>query len=371
MELPANIPVCLPLLPGTEALMPYLRRADAARRYTNHGPLSEELGSRLAGHFGIADNQLVLASSGTAAITGALLATAGRARPDKPLCICPAYSFVATAVAAASCGFMPFFADIDAASLAMQPQRLQALPELQQAGAVIAVGAYGQPPDIAAWDRFHRDTGIPVIIDAAACFDALGGFALDGLNIPLAVSFHATKTFSCGEGGAILCADPAVAMRAGRALNFGFFGSRESIGPSINGKLSEYHAAVGLADLDGWLAKRQGFITAAKAYRSAADDAGLGQRIVADTIHANPYALFLATDAEHAARVEEALQAGVADTRKWYGTGLHHQPEFVTCPRGRLDITDDIALRLIGLPMSCDLAPGDIRRIVRTIAAVT
>ena len=158
---------------------------------------------------------------------------------------------------------------------------------------------------------------------------------------------------------------------AGRALNFGFFGSRESIGPSINGKLSEYHAAVGLADLDGWPEKRQGFIAAAEAYRAEAKAARLGQRIIAETANANPYALFLADDAAFARRAEAALQAGVADTRKWYGTGLHQQPEFATCPRGALDVTDDIAPRLIGLPLSCDLTRGEIRRIVTTIAAAT
>lgn len=369
MMLHTNIAVCRPLLPSAEALIPYLRRVDAERRYTNHGPLSEELRQRLATHFKLAGNQLVLASNGTLAIIGALLAAAGRAKPGKSLCICPAYSFAATAVAAANCGYVPFFADIEAEHFAMRPQDVMALPELQQAGAIIAVGSYGQPPDIAAWDRFHHATGIPVIIDAAACFDALGGTAIDRLSVPITVSFHATKTFSTGEGGAVLCADPDMSMRVERALNFGFFDSRESIGPSINGKLSEYHAAVGLADLDGWQDKRQGFIAAAQYYQAEAKAAGLGQRIIADVAHANPYALFMADDGKQAKHAETVLNAGVADTRQWYGAGIHRQPEFASCPHGSLAVTDEIASRLVGLPLSCDLSQSEIAAIVRALAA--
>lgn len=369
MTAQSNIAVCRPLLPRAEALMPYLRRVDAERRYSNHGPLSEELGQRLALHFKLPESQLVLASNGTLAIVGALLATAGRAKPAKPLCICPAYSFVATAVAAANCGFTPFFADIDATRIAMRPSDVLALPELQQAGAVIAVGTYGQTPDAVAWNRFHRDTGIPVILDAAACFDTLGEISMDRLSIPIAVSFHATKTFSTGEGGAILCADPDMSMRVSRALNFGFFDSRDSIGPSINGKLSEYHAAVGLAGLDGWPGKRQGFIAAAQYYQSEAEASGLGRRIVTDMGHANPYALFMADTGPQARHVETILNAGVADTRRWYGSGLHRQPEFANCPHGPLPVTGDVARRLIGLPLSCDLGRAEIASIVKAVAA--
>lgn len=200
-----------------------------------------------------------LASSGTAAITGLLLATAGRAGAARPLCVCPSYTFVATAVAAQSCGFTPFFADIDRQTLALSPEDVAALPEIGRVGAVVVVAPFGMMVDLAPWHDFSARTRIPVIVDAAACFDTVRPDAIRKSAVPVAVSLHATKTFSSAEGGLILCSDTDVVQRANKALNFGFEIARISEGPSLNGKMSEYHAMVGLADLEGWPEKRARF----------------------------------------------------------------------------------------------------------------
>src|ERR1019366_10315163 len=71
-------------------------------------------------------------------------------------------------------------------------------------------------------------------------------------NIPVALSLHATKCFATGEGGAVVSHNTDLVARASQTLNFGSSGSRDSRTPSTNGKMSEYHAAVGLAELDGW-----------------------------------------------------------------------------------------------------------------------
>jgi dTDP-4-amino-4,6-dideoxygalactose transaminase len=364
------IPVCRPLLPPADDLLPYLRRIDRARYYTNHGQLHEELGERLALRFGSNGAGVALASSGTAALAGAVLGLAGRARAARPLCICPAYSFAATAVAAIICGYEPFFADIGAESWAMMPDDVARLPQLREAGVVIAVAPYGRQPDVAAWETFSASCGVPVVIDAAACFDVPGHGGFGCAQVPVVISLHATKTLSTAEGGVVLARDAALLERVRSALNFGFHNSRESIGPSINGKLSEYHAAIGLADLDRWAGKRAGFLRAAADYQAAAKDHGIAPRIFADDRHANPYALFLARDADHGTQVERQLHQSGIDTRKWYGHGLHRQPEFDAFGHTALPVTDDLAARLIGLPLAVDLDPSDIRRIVSAIASV-
>src|SRR6478736_4882509 len=80
-------PVCRPSLPPAVKILPYLSRVDEARHYTNHGQLSEELTGRLCSSVGIERERGVLAASGTAGLTGAILAAAGRAAPSRPLCI--------------------------------------------------------------------------------------------------------------------------------------------------------------------------------------------------------------------------------------------------------------------------------------------
>jgi dTDP-4-amino-4,6-dideoxygalactose transaminase len=207
------------------------------------------------------------------------------------------------------------------------------------------------------------------VVDAAASFDTIDAGAICAGALPVAVSLHATKTFSTAKGGLILGGDGDFVQRAIRALNFGFYHSRSSTGPSINGKLSEYHAAIGLAELDGWREKRNGFRASARHYAAAAAAHGLESRFVADVEKANPYALFLAEDRTQAAAIIEALRRERVETRFWYDHGLHRQPAFADCAAERLAATDDIAPRLIGLPFAVDLLPDVINHIMATIAA--
>src|SRR5438445_9304826 len=106
-----------PLLPSAERLRPYLERIDASRIYSNFGPLVLELESRLAQRLSLPAGGVTSAANGTAALSAAILATAGRATVARPLALMPSFTFVATAVAAEQCGFRPYLLDIDPENL--------------------------------------------------------------------------------------------------------------------------------------------------------------------------------------------------------------------------------------------------------------
>jgi dTDP-4-amino-4,6-dideoxygalactose transaminase len=95
-EVAESIPVLRPRLPSTDRLVAYLRRIDASRLYTNHGPLSTELENRLAHHPMLPPLGVTCASSGTAALTGAILAAAGHAAEPGTLALLPAFTFLIT-----------------------------------------------------------------------------------------------------------------------------------------------------------------------------------------------------------------------------------------------------------------------------------
>lgn len=65
------------------------------------------------------------------------------------------------------------------------------------------------------------------------------------------LSFHATKTFTTFEGGAIVCPDEETRQRINHLKNFGFVDETVVVAPGINGKLSEFNAALGLLQLEG------------------------------------------------------------------------------------------------------------------------
>ena len=236
---------------------------------------------------------------------------------------------------------------------------------LPRAGVVVPVAAYGRPPRQAAWQHFRDLTGIAVVIDAAAAFEAViaDPNATIG-SVPLALSFQATKTFSSGEGGAVLWSDIDGLARVVGSLNFGFRRSRLSESSGTNGKMSEYHAAVGLAALDEWEAKAAANRIVAEAYRRAATAAGIADQIVVAPDIASNYALFVAASPRQASEVIGALTSERIEHRLWYGLGLHKQPYFAATPADALPVTDGLAPRHVALPCFEELAVAAIDRII-------
>jgi dTDP-4-amino-4,6-dideoxygalactose transaminase len=360
-----RIQVLRPLLPDAGRLLSYLRRIDANRTYTNWGPLTSELEARLSAHFGLAPGCVTSAVSGTGALTGAILATAGRATAHRPVAIVPAFTFVATALAAEHCGFRPYFVDVDDEGWCLQAHLLERHPLLDQVGLVMPVAPFGRPASQAHWVEFHRRTGIAVVIDGGAGFEMISSDPAQFLGeIPVALSFHATKSFATGEGGCVITTDSELSVSVNRALNFGFFESRDCCAASTNGKMSEYHAAVGLAELDGWPAKLAALRKVADAYRRQFTAAGLSDRLLVAPDVAGCYALFRCADAAEAAALLRRFTASNIETRFWYGHGLHKQPYYTDAARDDLPVTDRIAPSAIGLPIAVDLPDASIERVV-------
>jgi dTDP-4-amino-4,6-dideoxygalactose transaminase len=366
-----TIPVFRARLPLARELVPYLERIDANRWYSNHGELVLELEGRLAEMTAPAEARWVTASSGTAALEAAILATAGRATPARPLALVPAYTFVATAMAVERCGYVPQFVDVNDATWCLDADELAHHPLLARAGVVVPVMAYGRGTPQHAWRRFHERTGTPVVIDGAAAFESLvdDPCGIAG-TIPVTLSFHATKPFSTGEGGAVVWSDSLGCARVARALNFGFLGARVSQAPGLNGKMSEYHAAVGLASLAGIPRRRVAVAETAHAYRDAFGARDLEERLALWPEISSSYALFAAESEREAQRAVTALTNAGIEHRLWYGRGIHREPSLARYPADALPNAERLAASLVGIPFSTDLTAAAIERIATTLARV-
>ena len=356
-----NIPVARPRLPPASAILPYLRRIDRAAWYSNHGPLAQELQQRLAEHWGLERGEVVLLSNATNALTLALMASG--AAPGAR-CLMPSWTFAASAGAVLQAGLTPYFMDVGADTWALDPAAVQARAVREGVGAILPVSPFGAPLNLAAWDAVQRSTGIPVVIDGAAAFDTLrvGGPMRLG-SCPVAVSMHATKVFGVGEGGALLCRDPAVVDRVRRLTQFGFLGTREAVLPGTNAKLSEYAAAVGLAGLDSWPETRIRWLAATARYRQALPSRcrpspGFGEGWVSSTLNV----LF---PTELAA---ETLRYRGIETLRWWGSGCHAQAAYAGYPSDDLPVTAELAKRVTGVPFSQDLPQRQVEFVCRAIA---
>ena len=358
-----DIPILKPRLPSAEALAAYLRRIDQARLYSNFGPLVRELEQRLAARVGLPPSGVVSATNATLALTAALLAQSPRAGS---LCLIPAWTFVASPLAAICAGLVPFFVDVGAEDWLMQPSVAAkiATSKSDEVGAVMPVAAFGQPVDVAAWDDFRSQTGLAVVIDSAAGFDAMGVG-----DVPNVVSLHATKALGAGEGGFVASRDADLLRRIQTYLGFGFYGTREAQVPGFNGKMSEYHAAVALAALDEWDAARKSLVARAQAYSRAFHGSnvvrlqpGFGERWVANTC-------VVKLPDGTGDRLAMHLTMRSIDTRHWWGRGAHAHPATRDLPKGSLDVTTSLAELTLGLPFYVDMPLEQIDRVTTEVLA--
>ncbi len=359
-KVPEPLPVMRPRLPSAAEIFPYLQTIDEARWYSNHGPLVTRLEQQLARHLGMTAGGVVTTASATAGLTAALLA---RRAPAGSFCLMPSWTFAATAHAARAAGLIPWFHDVLRSTWALDPGAVCETSKrlAGKVGAVIAVSPFGAPLDIGPWRDLEEQTGIPVVMDAAAGFDT----AVAG-TIPQVVSLHATKILGAGEGGFVSTADPELRLRLVACCNFGFLDTRSAMLPALNAKMSEYHAAVALAALDAWQATRAVHARIAGWYRKALAQCevvglqpGYGSGWATGTTSA-----ILPHPAEAVAR--HLRRAGI-DTRAWWGRGCHSQPAFADCPRGPLPVTEGLGASVLGLPHFPDIRERDVNRVAEAL----
>jgi dTDP-4-amino-4,6-dideoxygalactose transaminase len=245
--------VTRPYLPPLEEIIPYLEQIWANRQLTNAGPFHQQLEQALCDYLGV--KHISLFANGTLALVTALQAL----RITGEVITTP-YSFVATAHSLLWNGIKPVFVDIDPESLNLNPSKIEAAIT-PQTTAILPVHVYGRPCDTKRIQTIADTYGLKVIYDAAHAFavEDEGGSVLRHGDLSI-LSFHATKVFTTFEGGAIVCPDEKTKKRIDYLKNFGFADEVTVVAPGINGKMNEFQAAVGLAQLkhiDNALAERE------------------------------------------------------------------------------------------------------------------
>lgn len=355
------LPVLRPRMPRADALLPYLQRIDDRRAYSNFGPLVTELEARLAHRLGVDPDCVVTVANGTAGLTLALQSVV---EAPKGYCLIPSWTFVATAHAVAAAGLTPFLVDVDEGSWALTPDIARdALARIDgPVAAVMPVAPFGAPMDTDAWDHFTAQTGVPVVIDAAAGHDTVRA----GTSLAV-VSLHATKILGAGEGGYVVGRQPDAIVRIKQRSNFGFYGSRDAQIIGTNAKMSEYHAAVGLAAMDAYASDLAGFRAVAAAYRERLTrqqrvgfQAGFGSEWCGSVCVAR----FFGADQR---RIMSRLETVGISSRAWWGTGVHAQTAFAGLPRLPLPVTEMLAQETLGLPYFVDMTDTDVERVCRII----
>ena len=360
--------VTQPYLPPLEEFLPQLREIWDSRVLTNGGPFHVRLEAALAEYLGVPS--IALFTNATIALVTALQAL----RVTGEVITTP-YSFVATAHSLLWNGIKPVFVDVDSRNLNLDPAKIEAAIT-PQTTAIMPVHCYGHPCDVDAIQKIADTYNLKVIYDAAHAFgvECHCGSVLKHGDLSV-LSFHATKVFNTFEGGAIICPDAKTKARIDQLKNFGHAGEVNVVAPGINGKMSEFNAALGLLQLehiDQVLERRR---VVDMAYRERLRGVkGIHCLEDAGETRAN-YAYFPILVRPDYPLSRDQLNQRLRDhdifPRRYFYPLISEFPMYRGLPsahRDNLPVASAAALQVLCLPMYPDLPMTSLEEIVRIIA---
>lgn len=236
------IPITKPFLPPLTEYQKYLEGIWNRQWLTNMGPLASDLEMKLKSYLAV--KHLLFVTNGTVALQMAI-----KALDLKGEIITTPFSFVATTSSIVWEGCFPVFVDIDKDSLNIDPTKIEAAIT-EKTTAILATHVYGNPCDVLAIEKIANKHNLKVIYDGAHAFGVkvYGRSIFEYGDISIC-SLHATKLYHSGEGGLVITKDSILLKKLASMRNFGFAGTEAFNELGLNGKNSEFHAAMGLTNI--------------------------------------------------------------------------------------------------------------------------
>jgi len=358
---PEAIPVTRTFFPDYKEYERFIGQIWERGQITNNGLLCQELETRLKARLQVP--LLSLVSNGTVALQLAI-----KGLDLKGEIITTPYSYVATTNSILWEGCEPVFVDICPESFCINPELIEAAIT-DQTSAILATHVYGYPCHVKEIEEIAAKYNIKVIYDAAHAF----GVTFEGRSLLTygdcsTLSFHATKLFHTGEGGAVVCRDEGIADRVSLMSKFGHTGEDNYLDIGINAKMSELHAAMGLAVLprvEEIIAERR---QCSMWYDEYLGDALCQRPAVRSGVEYN-YSYYPVIFPDHATmmRVRQVLIDQGIFPRRYFYPSLNTLPFLNPGRKQECPVSESIASRVLCLPLFVGLGKNQIEKISRIV----
>lgn len=354
------INVTEPFLPPLDEYVAYLKGVWDRNYLTNQGPLVRELEQKIQRYHNLEIPVHCVAN-------GALgLQIALKALQVKGEVITTPFSYVATISCPLAEGCSVKFADIEADHLTLDPVAVEAAIS-PQTEAILATHVFGNPCDVVTLERVARKHGLALIYDAAHAFGVnYGGKSVLEWGDASMVSMHATKLFHSVEGGFVVAKEADISTKLEWMRRFGHRGPDDFHGVATNAKLSEVHAAMGLANfahLGSIRACRQTVCDAYDRLLENRTDIQRAFKMREDTEwNAAYYPILCSSAGKREALIQYLADAGV-NTRRYFEPSLDSVASLGVQPAA-VPVSHDITSRILCLPLSASMTQIDIERVV-------
>ena len=347
-------------LPPLEEYHKYLKQIWASNQVANGGKFWYDLQARLKDYLSSPD--LILTTNGTLPIQIALKALAKGGEV-----ITTPFSYVATTAAIVWEKCKPVFVDIHPEYLTIDETKIEAAIT-NKTTTILATHVFGNPCNIEEIGRIANKYGLKVIYDAAHCFGVnYKGESIFSFGDVSTCSFHATKIFHTGEGGAMFCKDTELYEELFYKHNFGHKSATEFSGLGINAKMSELQAAMGLAVLpyvDSDIEQRKKVYDL---YQEALKESQLNMIKLRGGVEWN-YSYFpvIFSDKKHLLKTQKILNEKEIFPRRYFYPSLNSLPYMNI---SGLEISESVSSRILCLPFYAGLKPELLKEITSTLIA--
>ena len=321
---------------------------------THNGPLVQRFEKECAEHLGIP--QMVSCTNGTIGLQMAI-----RALQLKGEIITTPFTFIATISSIIWEGCTPVFVDIDPETLCIDPKKIEEKITYHTVG-IMPVHVFGNCCDIEAIDEIAKKYNLKVIYDACHSvgvnYKGQSVFNYGDISV---TSFHATKMLNTAEGGGCFTLNKELDEKLRRIRFFGFENHADIIEDGTNGKMTEVHAAIGLANLkylDAALADRK------KKYAMYKDalskDSSLSFQRINEGCNYSYFPVIF-KDEETVLKVTTALNAENIFPRRYFYPSVNTFMKLV--PYASMPKSEDVASRILCLPLYKDLKMCELEKI--------
>lgn len=325
---------------------------------TNRGELLQELEKKVKYYLDISN--IIIMTNGTIPLQIALKVLGNQGE-----IITTPFSYVATSAAIVWENCKPVFVDIDPNYLTIDETKIEAVIT-EKTTAILATHVFGNPCNVDAIEQIANKHNLKVIYDAAHCF----GVVYEGKSIfeygdASTCSFHATKLFHTGEGGAMFCNDEEIRHQMFYSHNFGHNGPLEFFGLGINGKISELQSAMGLSVLpymDSIIESRKKTVDF---YNANIDFTKIKTiKLRESTVWNYSYYPIIFESEESLLKTQKALNDNKIFPRRYFYPSLNT----VEYTNGtKMEVSESIASRILCLPLYYDINEHVLEKICSVI----
>ncbi|MEV6210847.1 DegT/DnrJ/EryC1/StrS family aminotransferase [Kitasatospora sp. NPDC051914] len=369
---PDGLPLTRVKVPHSEEALARIAAVLESGQLTN-GRTVAELEERAAELLGV--QHVVAVSNCTAGLMLVLQAAGvGGGRPV----LMPGFTFSATAHAAHWAGGTPLFAEAREQDITLDPEDAEArLKAADRPAALMATHVYGTPCQVERLQQVADAAGMPLVYDAAHGFgSARGGVPIGGFGLAEVFSMSPTKVAVAGEGGLVATRDASLAATLRTARDYGNPGDYDTLFPGLNARMSELHAAVGLASLTGLperVAHRGALVEVFAAAVAGLPGLRLALPEPGDTSTFKDLTLIVddAAFGLGAAQLGRALKAEGVDSRRYFHPPVHRQKAYAHLGQAKaLPLTDRLADSVLTVPLWSHMDADAVRRVAGAVVKV-